>query len=364
MRRLVVCCDGMWTRPDQEAAYNVRRPTNILKIARAIEPVDESGGVSQIVYYDDGATTQNAADKLLGGAAGFGLESNILLAYRFLVLNYRKCDEIYLFGYSRGAFTVRSLSGMINEIGLVPKANLSDSRSPLTGTTGKANDPDDEYFLPDLYHHYQQLAKLGSKARNEYRSNNGIVWDRDARIAALSVFDTVGECGIPIGFRGELTRRGNMFPDVRLCTNVDHAYQAVAIDEKRPALKPCLWDRPVRPDQIMKQVWFAGVHSSLGGGYEDDRLSNCALHWIVENVRSIGLALDQDYLKTHAASYRGTFYQSVKGFYEYVPHPPRDPGAHEEGHEAIHQSAIDRWNNVPGYTASGVVIDSDLEVAQ
>ncbi len=122
MRRLVICADGTWNSPDQELdGYDLRKPSNVVKLSRAVKPIGDDG-TSQIVFYDTGVGTQDFVDKLVGGATGVGLSQNIIQAYRFLVNNFHSSDQIFLFGFSRGAYTVRSLSGLIDRIGLLPKS--------------------------------------------------------------------------------------------------------------------------------------------------------------------------------------------------------------------------------------------------
>ncbi|EAW36794.1 DUF2235 domain-containing protein, partial [Lyngbya sp. PCC 8106] len=114
MKRLVVCCDGTWQK------LNNPYPTNVVKIAQAIKTI-ASDGVPQIVFYDEGIGSEGGLDLLLGGAFGQGIDKNIQDGYRFLCLNYNEGDEIYLFGFSRGAYTVRSLAGLIYNSGLLSR---------------------------------------------------------------------------------------------------------------------------------------------------------------------------------------------------------------------------------------------------
>src|SRR5512140_2213884 len=113
MKRLVVCCDGTWNKPDSRVV------TNVEKIARTVQTEPAStGGVSQLVYYVSGVGAGSyGADRLLGGAFGFGLFHNVIASYRFLAQNYDPGDEIFVVGFSRGAYTARSLAGMVAKVG-------------------------------------------------------------------------------------------------------------------------------------------------------------------------------------------------------------------------------------------------------
>ena len=125
-KRLVVCCDGTWNEPDQKVDDNPAdetEPTNVLKTVRGIAPVD-SDGIPQVAYYDSGVGTQGFFDKCIGGGLGVGVSGNIQQAYRFIANNYHEGDELFLFGFSRGAYTVRSLAGFIGSVGLLEKEHL------------------------------------------------------------------------------------------------------------------------------------------------------------------------------------------------------------------------------------------------
>jgi hypothetical protein len=131
VKRIVICADGTWNVRDQvDEETKKRRPSNVTKIARAVLP-QSADGIDQVVYYDEGLGTGNAVDKFSGGAFGRGIEENIRQLYRFIVYNYQSGDELYFFGFSRGAFTVRSLAGFMNLVGLVQK--------------------DDDFYVPDIY---------------------------------------------------------------------------------------------------------------------------------------------------------------------------------------------------------------------
>lgn len=275
MRRLIVCCDGTWNSPDDEDRGK-RKPTNITKISRAVLPVD-SNDVSQIVYYDEGVGT-SWGQRLIGGITGFGLSQNVLEAYRFLAHNYNDGDEVYLFGFSRGAYTVRSLVGLISRIGIVAK--------------------DDIYYLPELYRFYRK----GSSKRevDQFYLDNKMT-RKDVRITMIGVFDTVGALGIPLEGVNELIGKLDIaefqFHDVTLSSIVDYAYQALAIDERRKPFKPSLWEKISPETRAMEQRWFVGVHSNVGGGYDNDGLANLPLHYIVRSARKRGVAFDDVYLK-------------------------------------------------------------------
>jgi len=290
MRRLVICADGTWNSPDQELEeYDLRKPTNVTKLSRAILPVDPDG-TSQIVFYDTGVGTHNFVDKYIGGVTGVGLSDNVIQCYRFLVNNYIQGDEIYLFGFSRGAYTVRSLGGLIGKIGLLPKSQ--------------------EYWLPEGYDLYRYRAP--AKQLRDYRRLNK---SRNVSVNMIGVWDTVGALGIPVGFLNALGREKYQFHDVTLPRGVINAYQALAIDEKRADFVPSVWAKN-SASQTVEQQWFPGVHTNIGGGYADNGIANHALQWMVEKADAVGLRTDKSYLAHYKADHRGAIYESRKGFYK------------------------------------------------
>lgn len=285
MKRLVICCDGTWNRPD------IAHVTNIEKIARTIEtdPVDGDPPAQQMVLYLSGVGTNGyLLDRLLGGAWGLGLFENICHAYRFLALNYDPGDEIFVFGFSRGAYTARSLVGMIGCVGLLTRESLISGHLPEAVRRYRRRRPDRHCF-----------HGASDERFREVNSHD------DVRVRFLGVFDTVGALGVP-GAIG----RAHQFHDVRLSAQVEHARHAVAIDEHRIKFEPALWERsPLDPrdgddgqGQRVKQVWFEGAHSDVGGGYADTGLSDTALEWMVSEARDVGLAFDEELLSTYLDS--------------------------------------------------------------
>lgn len=266
-KALVVCCDGTWNTADQSGG-----PTNVTKMARAILPM-AADGRPQIVYYDEGVGVGNFIEKAVGGALGSGLSEKVQQAYRFCCLNYEPGDSILLFGFSRGAFTVRSLAGLIGLVGLLRKGDLE--------------------FLPDIWKLYRTVPSKRSGLPDPR-------W-KDARqpdIDLVGVWDTVGSLGIPGNFLGGLGRKRHAFHDVRLNAKTRRAYHALAIDERRKNFAPTIWDTAnLAKGQIVEQRWFAGAHSNIGGGYVDRVLSDIAFLWMCDKIGSL-LALDEGYLQS------------------------------------------------------------------
>lgn len=326
MRRLIYCADGTWNSPDQELdTYDLRKPSNVVKLSRAILPISPNG-TSQVVFYDTGVGTHNFVDKLVGGATGAGLSDNIIQGYRFLASNYHPGDEIYLFGFSRGAYTVRSLAALIANIGLLPNHQ--------------------EYWLPEGYELYRSQA-----TRKQFREYRVLNKSRTPSIRMVGVWDTVGALGIPVGILSAIGQRKFQFHDVSLPTAVEHAYHALAIDETRIDFAPSIWNRKLTT-QTVEQAWFPGVHTNIGGGYADNGLANHALHWMVSKADILGLAFDYDYLTHYEPDHLGTIYRSRKGFYRLKQPHIRAIGLGVE--ETLHESVKLREYDDARYKPSNV----------
>ncbi|MGZ4468400.1 MAG: DUF2235 domain-containing protein [Nocardioidaceae bacterium] len=277
MKRLVICCDGTWNKPESD---NV---TNIEKIARTVQTdLRRTGGVQQLVQYVGGVGANwYWVDRVLGGAFGFGLFEHVTRAYRFLALNYEPGDEIFVFGFSRGAYTARSLVGMMTRVGLITREALVADK------------------LPEAVNRYRGQPARGrafGSSNEEFRHDN---CHPDLRVDFLGVFDTVGALGVP-GAIGS----GHTFHDVRLSPEVIVARQALAIDERRIKFEPCLWEVEKTADSPgrVKQLWFEGAHSDVGGGYATTGLSDTALLWMLQEANMQGLVFDTDLLSTYVAS--------------------------------------------------------------
>ena len=271
-KRLVICCDGTWNEPDQSVDGNAADETeltNVLNVVRGLAPVD-GNQVPQVVYYDTGVGTQGMADKYIGGGLGSGMSANIRQAYRFIANNYHEGDELFLFGFSRGAYTVRSLAGFIGVVGLLSKENLR--------------------LLPEAYSLYRLPPSKRAGSMVERRLKEvGEPSRIPTPIKFIGVWDTVGALGAPTPLLGRLTRNRVSFHNTHLGKDVEHAYQALAVDERRRPFQPVLWTGAPVNGQAIQQAWFAGVHSNIGGGYRDTGLSSIALAWMAGRAASHGL---------------------------------------------------------------------------
>ena len=327
MKRIVICADGTWNVRDQvDKKSKKRRPTNVTKIARGVLPRAKDGS-DQVVFYLDGLGTRGPMDKVTGGAFGSGIEDNIRNLYRSIVYNFEIGDELYFFGYSRGAFTVRSLVGFMNMVGLVEK--------------------DDDYYVPEIYRCYEKNNRPGSKEWEQAFHN--VSGSRECPpITFIGVWDTVGSLGAPgvIGkVAGALNGNKYEYHDVGLNGHVENAYHALAIDERRKPFLPTLFARTDDWSGKLEQAWFPGVHSNVGGGVKPDGLANGALHWIARNAESVGLEFDWEYLNHFEAHFNSVLSDSMTLKYRIFGPTAREIGAHAAHGECVHDSAINRRND-------------------
>ncbi|HMI92862.1 MAG TPA: DUF2235 domain-containing protein [Polyangiales bacterium] len=339
MRRLIVCCDGTWNKADQ--VHNGSPcPTNVVRLAYSTAKSD--GATPQIIYYDQGVGTGNAIDRISGGAFGEGLEDNVHDAYRFLLANYELGDEIFLFGFSRGAFTARSIGGMVRKCGIIKRASVA------------------------TYHKAVQLYRSNARPDDEgpaqFRAEHSLAGAEPIAIKFIGVWDTVGSLGIPMRGLRSLTRQRYQFHDTELSGSVQNAYHALAIDERRAPFVPTLWlDRP-KPGQTVEQVWFCGAHSDVGGGYPEDGLSDIALEWMLAKAQANGLLLDPTSRPVHTLDPKPTamLHDSKTGLYSFTFGVDRPIGLEAkkasdaadspiDSTQSVHPSVLVRWDADPSY---------------
>jgi uncharacterized protein (DUF2235 family) len=297
MKRLVFCFDGTWNKLDAEYA------TNVVLTAESVLPLTRDN-VAQVVFYDEGVGTSKF-ESLSGGMFGAGLLRNMADGYRFLIFNYSPGDEIYVFGFSRGAYTARSFVGLIHTSGIL-----------LRGYASKVNEAIELYRRRDSTPQFNERVLCFRRDNSpdicvtteeqQWREKTGIPSQNTPalEIRYLGIWDTVGALGIPSRyFIAKALDKKYEFHDTSLSPFVQSARHAVAIDERRKDFGPTLWDNtdelnrgrgadPGAFDAPYQQRWFPGVHSSVGGGGERRGLSDQSLDWILDGARAAGLVLD------------------------------------------------------------------------
>ena len=332
MKRIIVSCDGTWNSLTQADG------TNVVRTHEAVLPRDDAG-VEQRAHYVAGVGTK-PWERLLGGAFGFGLSDNVKEAYRFIVEHFDPGDEIYLTGFSRGAYTARSAAGLVRKAGVL-RRDLPDDRRDL-------DDRVDEAY--DLYRtgaHPDEPEVVAFRRASSH----------ETRIRFIGVYDTVGSLGIPLdGFAlANLVNARWQFHDTELSSRVDTAVHAVAIDEQRGPFVPTLWhaDPAARAaGQEVEQVWFAGVHSDVGGGYAERGLADIAWRWVAGRAADCGLALDADALAAARPDPDGVLHESRTGIYRLSRPAVREPGAVDPASEHAAASALRRRPRRPTYASN------------
>ncbi len=330
MKRIVICSDGTWNRPEKDLKKDI--PTNVLRLARAISP-KASDGVEQQVFYDWGVGSYY--DSAIGGATGRGIEKNITDGYRYIVQNYSPGDKIYLFGFSRGAYTVRSLCGLINNCGILKRENafLIEKAFSYYKKSGKIYAPDGEGSI---------------KFRDSFSHNS-------REVEFVGVWDTVGAMGIPLSFLG-LFEDNDEFYDTKIGSNVVTARHAMAIDEHRSDFEPTIWDEKVGMDLV--QMWFVGAHSDIGGSYPPDKdkglLSDNALKWMLLEAKKFNLDIEEHLVDSLHENPLATIHNSRRSFYRIKKKYFRRV-EHGKGTINVHSSVKTRWQQDKNYRPKNLI---------
>ncbi|MHC4179954.1 MAG: DUF2235 domain-containing protein [Planctomycetota bacterium] len=308
-KNIIICNDGTGNE------YG-RNNTNVVHAYDAFVRDDK-----QLGFYDPGVGTFNVlgrragkyVGRWLGLGFGWGLQANVEDAYAYLMDHYEPGDRIYLFGFSRGAFTVRAIAGMLAKCGLLQKGSKN--------------------LIPYASRIYN--ARYNKKIAQGFKDTYG----RECKPYFVGVWDTVASLGRVYGRR---------FFDATLHEDIKFGYHAVSIDERRKKFPVSLWDETKKtPAQTITQVWFAGVHSDVGGWYDERGLSDTALEWMLENAEQAGLRLKPGWkTKTNPdPTGKNAQHESWEGFWRLWPRVRREI---PEG-ALIHQSVVDRIGANVGY---------------
>ena len=399
MRNIIICCDGT----GNEISENI---SNVLKLYRCLRKTEKTSP-RQLVYYDPGVGTlarpdpwhklQQDFNAILGLATGYGLDDNVLAAYSFLVHNYQAGDAIYLFGFSRGAYTVRVLAGLIHKVGLITPEQVNLAGSGLIAYKQFSSDE-----APKLRARLKSLADVATaedtlpqSAFDNAAQFARITSTRWPTIRFVGVWDTVASVIVPRADRFYWPSLEELAFTI-VNPSVQTFRQAISIDERRCMFRLKKWDDPqtykhnrfndahAEPQDIL-QVWFAGVHADIGGGYpeKESGLSKYPLLWMIDEATKCGLTVNQATVnqlawgvqrKGSPFSYvvpdvRGDLHTSLSGAWwllEYLPKsatykewparkvhfgyyiPDAEPRLIPDG-AMIHESALLRMDAMPSY---------------
>lgn len=350
IKRLAVFLDGTWNEVDDN--------TNVWRLRTLLADVSADGS-KQCAYYSAGLGTK-FGEKFRGGMFGGGIVPAITIAYEWLVANYEPNDEIFIFGFSRGAYTARSLSGLVCKYGLLKRG------SPLG-----VNQMFKRYRRLDNARTLRELHIAQDAKRTDFTFEEAWMLKHAQRVDVkfIGVFDTVGALGVPFPIYRRLKGEAYPFLNTGLRRSNNYAFHALALDEHRKAFGPTLWTnlraQAATPRTIDKteQRWFIGAHANVGGGCFDDTLAQLPFKWLERKAMSLGLTFSQDYpLETPCATapISDSYAEFMYGWYRpmtfWIRHHRKvgEPMI-EEGekvntiNETIDSSVFDRWRSNPKY---------------
>ena len=372
-KRLALFLDGTWNSEGDN--------TNVWRM-RSLCAKTGTDGLPQAIYYNSGVGTR-ALERVRGGLFGAGLDRNIIDAYQWLVETYEPGDDIFIVGFSRGAYTARSLAGFITKCGLLkPGAPLGVNELFIRYRSA----PDSRTIrgLAGL-----EPGTLSLQERWLLKHAQAIP------VAFVGVWDTVGSLGIPFGRLQGISRSSFGFLSTGLYQSIQSAYQALAIDEHRPDFMPTLWTkrihhdgRPAVPDRPLTDVeqrWFCGAHANVGGGYPGDMLAQIPLRWLMSKASQHGLAFREEVEPDPAAlsaPITDSYGDFLWGKYRWLPgrrapyqrtigmDPVREPDAEVRTvNETIDGSVFDKRRQDTGYRPMNLEMwaaahATDLETAR
>lgn len=327
-KNIILCSDGTGNSAIKG------RGTNVFKLFEAVDLTAHRANCAldaQLAFYDDGVgTSGNVLLKAAGGAAGYGLKRNVKSLYRQLSRVYDEGDRIFLFGFSRGAFTVRTLAGLIGACGVLRGEEFATARQlhqAVEETYDAYRARYDSLFTRAIGRalRWPDRCAAVDALQRRYAFRTGV------RIRFIGVWDTVDAVGLPFALAGFVNRvlYQFKFPTQDLGLHIDHACHALSIDDDRRAFEPVLWRGP---DERLEQVWFSGAHSNVGGGYPKQGLSLVALDWMLAHAAGRGLRLqkaDCELFRGHA-SVDDALYNPRRGLGLFYRWAPRDVRAYCE----------------------------------
>jgi len=361
-KNIVVCSDGTGNSAIKG------RGTNVFKLYEAVDLHGHEQNpdlARQVAFYDDGVGTERFKPlQLLGGAFGLGLSRNIRQLYADLVRTFEPGDQIYLFGFSRGAYTVRALAGLITTCGVLDAGKFS-------------NDDDLKAAVRRAYCEYRRKYRttLGRYVRRPYTAESAHEFReresaREVSIKFIGVWDTVDAVGLPDDVAAPINVLVYrfQFPDLKLSPLVERACQALSIDDERRTFHPVMWNEEGETTGRIEQVWFAGVHANVGGGYPKQGMSLVALNWMMTKAEAAGLRFlkgDRNEYHEHN-NVTDKLYNSRAGLAVYYRYTPRDIAAMCRVHHTtprIHVSAVERIAQATeGYAPGNIPTTDTVEV--
>jgi uncharacterized protein (DUF2235 family) len=353
-KRVVVFLDGTWN--------TVNDNTNVWRLKSLLATIG-GDGVPQLCYYHKGVGTTYGS-YVRGGAFGYGLNDEVIGAYEWLIDNYNVGDELFIFGFSRGAYTARSLSGLIGKCGLISIG------APLS--------------VAEVYARYRKASTVKTLRELAEEQKNGktdftleeqwmLKYAQVIAVDFLGVWDTVGALGLPFGNLPIFGKADMQFLNTGLRVSNKFAFHAMAVDEHRKIFAPTLWTADYAKgappphyhrnlDQV-EQRWFVGAHANVGGGCQSDPLPQAPLKWIEDKAALRGLAFRRSLelelqnppppISDSYSEFAGGAYRYIsRRYYRPIGADPIESSAtemRENINETIDASVFDRWHEDPGY---------------
>ncbi|WP_398470631.1 DUF2235 domain-containing protein [Tardiphaga sp.] len=359
-KRIAIFLDGTWN--------TVNDNTNVWRL-RALCAPKGSDGVDQAIYYNSGVGTR-VGEKVRGGMFGFGLNENIIDAYQWLIERYNEGDELFIFGFSRGAYTARSLSGLISKCGLL------EAGAPLSVGQLYAR-----YRLASVPRTIRELITDRDSGKSDFTIEEQwmLKYSRPIEIKFVGVWDTVGALGIPLAGVPGFGKSNMRFLNTGLRRTNRFAYHAMAIDEHRAAFAPTLWTMDYDPKtgpatsrdvSEVEQRWFIGAHANVGGGYPSDVLAQAPLKWLMDKAISHGLAFKKEVsidgdlgpcaIADSYSEFMSGWYKPItlwKRFYRPIGEDPVPAGGSVRAaiNETIDATVFERWRLDANYRPPGLV---------
>ena len=271
-KNIVLCFDGTWNMPGESAGPTEDDSTNVCRFYELIS-ASTLDGRQQVKWYNEGVGTE-WLNRVRGGAFGLRLDQHVMDGYIQLIRQYKEGDDVYIVGFSRGAYTARSLVGLIRKCGLLKQ--------------------NDDVLVRRSYEIYRSREKVDSEYAIAFRKANSC----DIRVKFVGVWDTVGALGVPVESTHLFEASEYAFHDTRLSSIVHNAFQALALDEHRRHYEATLWGEQDEKDrmqgQILEQVWFSGAHADVGGGYKErTAIADLTLAWMQDKAARCGLGVQQ-----------------------------------------------------------------------
>lgn len=308
-RHLIACIDGTWNSEPEHSQF-FSGPTNVARVSKLLI----SDGKRQRVLYAPGIGTGGYFDRIIGGTWGAGTMARVRTVYRSLCESYEPGDQIALFGFSRGAFAARAIAGLIGTVGLVRNDQLD--------------------HIEQAFSCYQNPKMLWGSEGQTFRDRHSY----SVTVFFIGLWDTVirhGPILAPVGWLIEraLSRRFGLV-DQRAGRHIRHVAHALALDEERSAFRPFRMTAS-HPAQTVQELWFAGSHSDVGGGYQESRPSEFSLRWIIERAAQAGLMF-HEMPRIHEDAYSAPLNPSRIRTWRLLPSRRRVLMESDRIHESVH----------------------------